>query len=397
MLASCAGEGTPPVGSMQAQTHLSSGYTVIHSFGGSSTDGENPQAALVNVGGTLYGTTIAGGSGCYSSGGCGTVFAITTSGEESVLHSFAGAQDGAFPYAGLANVKGTLYGTTGGGASTGGTVYSIETSGTETVLYHFKGTPDGFDPRSRLIGVRGALYGTTLFGGSKTRGTVYKILTSGHETVLYSFLGRKGQENDGKYPDAGLLNVNGTLYGTTYKGGKRDRGTIFKISRSGHETVLHSFVGGEHDGAFPRGGLVDVNGVLYGTTTSGGLEACKGCAVANYFGTIFEITTAGKEKLLYRFQGYPNDGADPQGDLLNVNGALYGVTETGGAACGVTLGCGTIFSVTPSGTETVLHSFVAKGDGSLPLAGLIEVGGTLYGTASSGGLYNSGTVFAFTP
>jgi uncharacterized repeat protein (TIGR03803 family) len=110
--------------------------TVLHNFTDYYDDGAGPEADMTNVGGTLYGTTVEGGT--HSCGTtyetCGTVFTITTSGTERVLYSFAGGSDGQWPIAPLTNVGGTLYGTTrNGGAYDSGTVFKITTSGTETV------------------------------------------------------------------------------------------------------------------------------------------------------------------------------------------------------------------------------------------------------------------------
>jgi uncharacterized repeat protein (TIGR03803 family) len=137
---------------------------VLYSFKGK--DGADPGAGLLNVNGTLYGTTTGGGKYCRGSDGCGTVFSITTSGKETVLHSFGGTGDSGYPKAGLLNVNGTLYGTTaGGGANGSGTVFSITTSGAETVLYSFKGGKDGKAPSAGLLNVKGTLYGSTEVGG----------------------------------------------------------------------------------------------------------------------------------------------------------------------------------------------------------------------------------------
>jgi uncharacterized repeat protein (TIGR03803 family) len=95
--------------------------------------------------------------------------------------------------------------------------------------------------------------------------------------VLYSF---KGGSEDGEYPEAGLINVKGTLYGTTYDGGANGDGTVFAITTSGAETVLHSFKGGSGDGEDPEAGLLNVKGTLYGTTFEGG---------ANGDGTVFSL------------------------------------------------------------------------------------------------------------
>jgi uncharacterized repeat protein (TIGR03803 family) len=399
LLAGCAADvnGSSPIGLSAVRTRSGSAYRVLYNFGSYPTDGEIPEAGLIKLNGVLYGTTIDGGSGCYSSGGCGTVFAITTSGTETVLHSFSGAADGALPYAALTKINGTLYGTTAGGASTSGTVYSVTTSGKESVLHRFQGIPDGADPQAALIDVSGSLYGTTTFGGAQqNRGTVFQITTSGQEKLLYRFVFKsQGGHRDGKYPESRLLNVNGTLYGTTYEGGEGNRGTIFKVTPSGSESVLHSFKGTKTDGAYPRAGLLYANGTIYGTTSSGGNGLCEGCGNHEHFGTVFEITPSGKEKLIYKFRGYPNDGAVP-GELMYDNGTFYGTTVSGGANCAVSHGCGTIFSITPSGSERMLYSFLPR-EGAEPVAGLVDIGGTLYGTTPDGGTYDEGTVYSFSP
>jgi uncharacterized repeat protein (TIGR03803 family) len=220
--------------------------SVLHSFGGTG-DGAFPEAGLINVNGTLYGTTEnGGGKGCADNKGCGTVFAITTSGKETVLHTFGGSGDGNEPIAGLIHVNGTLYGTTMyGGADcviSGdmcGTVFAITKTGKETVLHTFGGSGDGYEPSAALINVKGTLYGTTLLGGANgcgeiSCGTVFAITTSGTESVLHTFA---GYPTDGALPYAGLLNVNGTLYGTTWWGGTVNSnkcgdgcGTIFSLT-----------------------------------------------------------------------------------------------------------------------------------------------------------------------
>ena len=145
-----------------------------------------------------------------------------------MLYSFKGSGDGERPYAGLINVKGTLYGTTHlGGANGDGMVFSITPSGTETVIYSFKGSGDGEYPYAGLINVEGTLYGTTIEGGANGVGTVFSTTPSGTETVLHSF----GGSGDGQYPYyGGLINAKGKLYGTTYYGGAHGDGTVFRLS-----------------------------------------------------------------------------------------------------------------------------------------------------------------------
>jgi uncharacterized repeat protein (TIGR03803 family) len=231
--------------------------------------------------GTLYGTTYNGGGKCLQSPyGCGTAFSITPSGHETVLHRFTGSPDDGFGPGVLRNVNGTLYGTTGLGGSKGnGAVFSITPGGKEKVLYSFRGGTDGAFPAAGLIDVKGTLYGTTESGGSGACGkigcgTVFSITPSGNEKVLFSFSGGDGYE-----PQATLLNVNGTLYGTTLRS-SYGLGTVFSITLSGHETVLYIFKGGQ-DGAYPESGLSYVNGTFYGTTSSGG---------ASNDGTVYSIT-----------------------------------------------------------------------------------------------------------
>jgi uncharacterized repeat protein (TIGR03803 family) len=361
-------------------------YQSLYSFQGGSGDGANPQAGLLDVEGTLYGTTESGGPNGY-----GTVFAIAPSGTETVLHYFgASSEDGTFPQAGLINVKGTLYGTTfQGGAHDLGTVFAITPSGTETVLYSFMGKcngscTDAAYPLAGLLDVNGTLYGTTQEGGAGNYGTVFTITPSGTETVLYGFNG--GKARDGQFPQAGLINVKGTLYGTTYEGGPKEYGTVFAVTPSGTEKVIHRFAPSSGDGANPAAVLIDVKGKLYGTTFDGG---------AYNYGTVFAITPSGKETVLHSFGSYSGDGEEPEyAGLIHVQGALYGTTARGG---GTNAG-GTVFKITPSGKEAVRYNF-PHGSGSAyqPEAGLIDVNGKLYGTTYYGGAYGDGTVFAMKP
>jgi uncharacterized repeat protein (TIGR03803 family) len=122
----------------------------------------------------------------------------------------------------------------------------------------------------------GTLYGTTEYGGLHHDGTVFSVTPSGSETVMYAFQGG----SDGKYPAAGLITVGGALYGTTYAGGVGDGyGTVFKIAKTGLESVLYSFPAGR-DGYYPAAGLIDVGGMLYGTTKYGGGSSNAGIVFA---------------------------------------------------------------------------------------------------------------------
>lgn len=393
LLAGCGGL-QPPIGRPNAmsQSRASTGYALLYSFG-ASADGQTPKAGLTDLNGALYGTTYGGGRH-----GDGTVFSITMTGSEKVLYSFGGNRDGANPAAGLVAGEGLLYGTTEHGGvrvESDGTVFSISTTGTETVLHRFHGyyhdgrfNYGGANPVASLIYVNSKLYGTTLNGGSyQFYGTVFRLSTTGTEKVLYSFT---DPAVDGINPAAGLTDVNGTFYGTTEFGGypyvhghAGDYGTVFSVDTTGTEKMLYKF-GGYGDGAYPVAGLTKVHGILYGTTNKGG---------GGYGdGTVFSITTTGAEKILHSF-GAGSDGGSPAAALLNVKGTLYGTTSQGG-----TYGRGTVFSINPTtGAETVLHNFGNGSDGATPLAGMIDVKGTLYGTTSAGGTNGNGTVFALTP
>jgi uncharacterized repeat protein (TIGR03803 family) len=238
-------------------------------------DSARPYGGLTDVSGTLYGAAL-------EQRGYGSVFSITPRGRYTILHSFYGL-DGARPMGALIDLGNTLYGTTkyGGngpcdyfysGPSGCGTVFSINRyTGGETVLYDFNCSyfcnDSGDFPQPGLTDVDGTLYGTTAAGGASNDGTVFSInLHTGTETVIYSFAGG----SDGAVPNGFLKLVTGTLYGTTASGGAHGDGTVFSINPStGTETVLHSFAG-RSDGAVPNGAFTLLDGVLYGTTSQGG-------------------------------------------------------------------------------------------------------------------------------
>ena len=189
--------------------------TVLHNFAGSPDDGAGPSGALIlDTAGNLYGATVAGGASNNCPQGCGTLFKLDTSGKETVLHGFTGSpNDGAFPAAGLImDMAGNLYGTTQAGGVNCfqgcGTVFKVDTSGNETLVHSFTGSPsDGALPLAGLVMDRaGNLYGTTNGGGtcnplSSSCGTIFRVDTSGNETLIHSFT---GSPSDGALPLAGL-------------------------------------------------------------------------------------------------------------------------------------------------------------------------------------------------
>lgn len=373
---------------------------VLYSFGSQSTDGVNPYAGLsLDKLGNLYGTTY---QGAYA---WGTVFKISPSDAETVLYSFKGGfSDGAQPTAGvLMSNNGNLYGTTNvGGASDWGTVYKITPSGKETILYSFCQSGycvDGGYPTGTVIrDNKGNLYGTTYWGGAYAQGAVFKLSPKGKETVLHSFCQGGYPCSDGGNPEAGLIiDKLGNLYGTTIYGGANGYGAVFKISSSGDETVLYSFCQAGYpcaDGANPYAGLImDKKGNLYGTTQYGGANVCGG----NGCGTVFRLSPSGAQTVLYSFGSQAGDGVFPQGDLISdKTGNLYGTTSTGSPNSN-----GTVFKLTPTGTETTLYTFCSQpncADGAGSTAGVtMDKLGNLYGTTQYGGAYGNGVVFKVTP
>ncbi|MGB8885348.1 MAG: choice-of-anchor tandem repeat GloVer-containing protein [Candidatus Korobacteraceae bacterium] len=273
--------------------------TVLHTFTG--PDGALPIGSLVqDSAGTFYGVTVGGGTDDN-----GTVFELNSAGQESVLLSFMyDAPGGSLPLAGLVqDSAGMLYGTTHYGGTGGyGVVYKLDpTTGQETVLYSFRGVDDGAYPNGPLIFDQAAnIYGSTEWGGFFQGegqdcyagcGVIYKLDANGDENVLYTFTGGA----DGWWPSEELTrDTAGNLYGITFYGGNEQVhgcnpggcGTIFKLDANGNKTVLHAF--DSTDGAYPGTGLVqDTAGNLYGATSAGGEGSCQiigGC------GVVFKIT-----------------------------------------------------------------------------------------------------------
>ena len=369
-------------------------YRTLYKFRKTGRDGSDPNGQLTALNGVLYGTTYSGGPGD------GTVFSLTTSGEERVLYGFKGGSNGDNPNAGLVAVNGVLYGTTvtgGGGCPQQegcGTVFAVTTSGQQRVIYHFKGGRDGYSPAGGLTLLGGRLYGTTSLGGSSQGcaqsesgtgcGTIFSVDTSGHETILHRFRGK----SDGQSPTAPLLALNGKLYGTTTWGGTAgscdyDCGTIFSVTTSGVETTLYKFMGAS-DGAAPYGSVISLHGMLYGTTNGGGVDP---------WGTVFKSTISGDESPIYTFKSLP-DAQSPTGVLTADHGVLYG-TASGGRSCEQYFYSGTIFAVTTAGAERVVYTYPCR-----PLSyvspGLLLFDATLYGTTYQGGK-GAGTVFTYTP
>jgi uncharacterized repeat protein (TIGR03803 family) len=353
-------------------------FATLHSFDG--TDGTGGGALVQSTDGKFYGTAGGGSNSCPPYGGCGTIFSFTPGGTLTILHSFD-STDGASPAGLVQATNEDFYGTTVFGGSSGyGTVFRLSPAGVLRTLHNFDAN-DGSYPTGCLIqGTNRNLYGTAQQGGSNNVGTVFTITQQGTLTTLYSFDGTNGAD-----PLAGLVQAtNGNFYGTTLEGGTGgfNDGTVFEINSGGAVTTLHSF---STDGSTPYGSLVQAtNGNFYGTTITGG---------AYSYGTVFRITRQGKLTTLYNFQQYSPQGGEPQVGLVQgTDGNLYGTTAAGGGSSSCYAGCGTIFSITPMGMLTTLHSFDST-DGIQPGALVQATDGDFYGTTVDGGANGDGTIF----
>lgn len=295
---------------------------------------------------------------------------------------------------------GNIYGTTsdGGADLDGGTVFRITLQG-DLRNHSFNNEKDGGDPYAGLVlSADGNFYGTTTNGGNGF-GTVFKITRNGLLTTLHTFCAQPPNCEDGGQPWAALIQgTDGKFYGTAVEYGVNHGGTVFKISKEGTLTALFSFCDQSNctNGYAPWAGLVQAaDGNFYGTTFRGGDDSCLpgyGC------GTVFRISPTGILTTLHRFDD--SDGRFPSAGLLEAtDGNLYGTTTTDGVGCFPNTTCaGTIFKITPGGELTTLYVFCSQPnctDGSGPYGALIQgADGKLYGTTSGGGAVGNGTVFS---
>lgn len=304
---------------------------VLHQFAGGTKDGCAPRGTpVLGADGALYGTTNGGGSAdCAGIAGqnCGTIYRLTPAQgtwKSEILYKFQGGDDGYYPTAALRiGDKGTLIGTTGGYCGHGGaTVFTLtppkkkKGKWTHAVLYNTSTTiaaPVALDSDGNLYGTEG--------GGACTNGRVFQ-LDSGtwNAHSLHDFTGG----SDGAFPFAGVIRDKaGVLYGTTLAGGGSNLGTVYSLTPPKHGSkwkhkTLHSFTG-QPDGYQPFAELTLADdGTLYGTTTSGG---------ANNYGSVFQITKAGKESILWSFELSGPQGYYPNGPVTIANSkTLYGTT-----------------------------------------------------------------------
>jgi uncharacterized repeat protein (TIGR03803 family) len=361
---------------LERRTLMSVGITTLAAF--NDANGISPESSLISdSSGNLYGTTRFGGAN-----NLGTVFEIAAGTQTiATLVNFNGA-NGQHPLGTLIfDANGNLYGTTSDGGSGNGTVFELA-AGTRalTTLVAFNGV-NGQSPEGGLIAdSSGNLYGTTYFGGGNSaHGTVYELAAGSHAlSTLVDF-----NVANGANPIGSLIADNtGNLYGVTVYGSSFDDGTVFELAAGSHTlSTLDVFHG--PDGQNPEGGLAfDLSGNLYGTTFRGG---------ANSDGNVFKIASGSLTlSTVLDFNGI--NGQNPAANLIGDGvGNLYGTTSGGG-----TNNDGTIFKVVSgSNTFSTVTSFNDT-NGAFPLGGLILDGdGNIYGTTSSGGVGNAGTVFKY--
>ena len=386
-------------------------FSVLHNFGVLQNDGNIPYSGLtLDPAGNLYGTTMEGGT--Y---GFGTVYRLSPAGngsyQETVLYSFKGGpSDGANPHAPLLrDGAGNLYSTTvAGGISANicnpgvpspgcGVVFKLSPTASgewnETVLFKFNGANGGNPFSGLVVDSKGNVYGTTLLGGSNGLGTVYQLsrTSSGlKQTVLHNFTG--GADGAEPFIDCETLALDskGNVYGSTYKGGAANAGTVFRLTQQASGTwvgqILYTFKGGADGNEAFSGVILDKSGNVYGTTLLGG---------STNNGTVFELNAANNyaKTILHNFSlGDPAE-TFPNGLIFDASGNLYGTTEYA------------VFKLTPGPTgwtETALWSDLSGQGGGNTMFAPVTMGpdGSLYGTTIWGGEAGSttgGTAFKLAP
>ena len=348
---------------------------------GGDPNGYHPRAGLIAGGdGDFYGTTEAGGPP-----NCGTVYKVAPDGTLTTLYAFTGGSDGANPIGALVLANdGNFYGTTSGAGSGGtGTVFKITSAGTLTTIYSFSAlsvseiNADGAYPNAGLIqGSDGDFYGTTNLGGSQVGGTVFRLTAAGVLTTLTNF-----DELAGNPASALVEGTPGNFYGVLPTAGASYEGSVYQITSTGTLTTLYAFTGAS-DGSVPEAALVKgSDGNFYGTTAGGGN------------GTVFKVTPAGGFSTLHAFNTSTEGQALTAPLIVGSDGNFYGTTGRYGPN-----GYGTAYQITPSGTLTVLASFVGPGGSSSQTNGLFQGSdGNFYGTAQFTGNGDAGIVFTLTP
>ena len=324
----------------------------------------------------------------------------------TTLHAFCGklpCRDGAGPLESplVEDASGNFFGTAQNfGDRNGGTLYELVGGTKFRKVFDF---PSSTSPRGPLVqAANGDLYGIEGTGNAGAGGVFRLHPTNAGKTkwtyeTLYTFCPQNGDCLDGSAPieltyegAASGAPYDGTspLYGSTVAGGAGNSGTVFQLAprrRNWSQKVIYSFCAQTNcpDGMSPAYALFpDASGNLYGVTTSGGTENQ---------GLVFKLKPNAKrtkwtESVAYSFCPTTNctDGAQPAGLVADGQGNLYGTATSGGDGNG-----GTLFRLAPQGKGYAfsrLYSFCQQAncaDGSGPLASpIVGPDGTLYGTTA---------------
>ncbi len=247
------------------------GYTILHEFADGATDGATPTGSLVSDGSALYGMTASGGGSHL-----GVIFKINPDGTGyTLLHEFGGTTtDGSTPYGTPIVVGSMLYGMTPfGGAGDSGVIFRLNTDGTGYELLHdfTGGADDGGYPKGDVTAVNSMLYGMAEHGGDSGSGVIFRINYNGSGfALLHEFT---SGTDDGGYPQGSLTSDGSALYGSSRYGGETDEGALFKIDPDGSGfELLHSFTSSAEEGYIPDGTPAIYDSTLYGMTSYGAAD-----------------------------------------------------------------------------------------------------------------------------
>jgi uncharacterized repeat protein (TIGR03803 family) len=270
--------------------------------------------------GNFYGT-------CFTTPtGNGSIFQLTPAGAFTDKHDFTGTNGDTEPeYAPIQATDGNFYGVTGDYPFSCGNVYKLTSAGVYTSLHTFTGNDCG--PASSLFqATDGNLYGTLFacaINSGFGNGCVYKISTAGVFKEIFGFSGSTGQQ-----PCTGVIQAkNGNLYGATQNGAANNFGSIYKLTTAGVFTDLHDFNSTTDASCGNNIGRTTVNLVQ---VTDGAFYGVNGINGNSGEGSIYKLTST-NVFTAFLFPNPPLDGGAPDSTLLqNTNGMVYGTTPSGG-------------------------------------------------------------------
>lgn len=350
------------------------GYAVVHSF--DNTTGGWPFGGLTEFDGKIWGLARLG-----DVGNNGVIFNIGLDGTGYQVAYYLKGFDGVGPIGDLIVSNGKLWGVAqSGGEFYGGTIFSYSPSAGFQKWHDFN-ISDGFLPFGTLVESNGRLWGVALIGGANSVGNIFSIKNDGSDfRVDFDF----NNNDSGAAPLGTLIESNGRLWGTTSSGGNGTHGTVYSIDNAGSDfTVVHEFTSNAGDNAAPRGNLLASGGRLWGTSDAGG---------ENGLGYIYSLKEIGTEFTRhYSFKLTDSDGRVPWCTLIEHNGRFWGATVTGGET-----GNGVLFSLANDGSDyQIEHHFAdANATGWQPNSNFIEFGDKLIGTTNSGGIHDFGVIYS---